>query len=69
MSICFVTKEVTDESIKGGSDKDSYLIQTIKEKHNADKFTAKLMSYSQHVADHSTNVANLSVFGLNAGYS
>ncbi len=68
--LSFVTKEVTDESIKEVLTKTRTFIQTIKEKHNADKFTAKLMSYSQHVADHSTNVANLSVFlALNAGYS
>jgi len=68
--LSFVSKEVTEESVKEVLTKTRNFIQTIKEKHNADKFTAKLLSYSQHVADHSTNVANLSVFlALNTGYS
>ncbi|MBI2520768.1 MAG: HD domain-containing protein [Bdellovibrio sp.] len=68
--LSFVSKEVTEESVKEVLTKTRNFIQTIKEKHTADKFTAKLLSYSQHVADHSTNVANLSVFlALNTGYS
>ncbi len=68
--LSFIAKEVTEESVKVILVKTRDFIQTIKEKRTADKFTAKLLSYSQHVADHSTNVGNLSVYlALNTGYS
>jgi len=66
----FLSKEVTEDSVKEMLDKTRSFINVLKDKKSADKFTAKLLSYNQNVADHSTNVANLSVFlAMNAGYN
>ncbi len=66
----FVTTEVTERSVKEILEKTREFIGLIKKKAGADRFMAKIMSYDQTIGDHSTNVANLSVFlAMNTGYS
>lgn len=66
----FVTGEVTEKSVREMLDKSRDFINTVKQKKTAERFMAKIMSYNQTVGDHSTNVANLSVFlAMNIGYT
>jgi putative nucleotidyltransferase with HDIG domain len=68
--LSFITADVTEESVKKVIEETREFINKIKANKNADKFMIKLMSYSQSVSDHSTNVANLSMFlALNCGYN
>ena len=66
----FISKDVTTESIKEMVEKSRNLISVIKEKKAAEKYLVRLLQYDQGIADHSMNVANLSVFlAINIGYA
>jgi putative nucleotidyltransferase with HDIG domain len=66
----FISTEVTSQSIQELVEKTRNLISAIKEKKSAEKYLAKLLQYDQGIADHSMNVANLSVYlAMNIGYA
>ena len=68
--LSFVTKEVTEASVKEVLFKTRQFVEKAQEKKLGDKFLAQLMSYGQSAADHSTNVANLSTYlAFNIGFS
>jgi putative nucleotidyltransferase with HDIG domain len=58
----FLSKDITDENVKELADRTRVFVDKVKDQKLGDRFLAKLQLYGQGMADHCTNVANLSVF-------
>ncbi len=65
----FITKEITDATVKKTIEKTKEIIKLVRSKKNSDKLLGKMFLYGQSLADHGMNVANLSTFlAINIGY-
>jgi putative nucleotidyltransferase with HDIG domain len=65
----FVTQDITDQSAKALVDKTKNFAQELSKKKSVSTLIQKLLSKKPTLADHSQNVANLSIFlALNIGY-
>lgn len=56
------TKEITNKSVKATFDKATEVVKKVSETKEAHAALRRLIGYSRTLADHSVNVANLSVF-------
>ncbi|HLE10702.1 MAG: hypothetical protein A2504_02485 [Bdellovibrionales bacterium RIFOXYD12_FULL_39_22] len=65
----FVTKEVSNQTVKAILDRTRNVISVIQSKKTADKLIGKMFLYGQGLADHGMNVASLSTYlAINIGY-